>query len=293
MKKSLRQAIRLYPYGKQIKLILLLVLRKAGLSLFGNEHDAFLKLMHLVQLIENGVTFRRVGKGLLEAVLSLNDREIKCLLRQSGSDLKVLETVILQEEYKSAKDYLLTKNNVRIIVDAGANIGLTTLYLFAFFPATKYIVIEPDAENFKLLQQNLHLNGIKNVIALQKALWKNNEPLMLDASFRDGLEWSRSVIKADTNMQTSELHFVEAITLSEVCDLVNDKIDLLKVDIEGAELHLFNDELFLSTLQEQVENLVIEIHDEYQIREKIHTYFKSKKYLVDEGRDVAFFYKLN
>src|SRR5262249_35244366 len=75
------------------------------------------------------------------------------LLRTFVGDLFVLFEVMSMGAY-SIPETVLPRDQVRVIIDCGANIGLTSLYLAAHYPHARVYSVEPDAENFALLRLN-------------------------------------------------------------------------------------------------------------------------------------------
>jgi FkbM family methyltransferase len=187
-------------------------------------------------------------------------------LRRHGSDFRVFGQVLRDKEYQELIELIgryQPKESVKYIIDAGANIGLTTLYFKRFFPGALTVSIEPDEENFKLLAQNVRLNGLLKVYPLKAALWKSNENLEIDNSFRDGLEWSRSVKPA----QAVQRQTVPGKTVQDfMTQFEMPHIDILKIDIEGAEQYVFEDSEQVEQFLSKTKFIAIEIHDECQVR---------------------------
>src|SRR5688572_6336531 len=69
-------------------------------------------------------------------------------LRLKTSDLPTLQKVWRDEEYRFDGD-------PKFIVDAGANIGIASIYFATKFPNARVIAIEPEPENFTLLEKNI------------------------------------------------------------------------------------------------------------------------------------------
>jgi FkbM family methyltransferase len=293
MKRSLQQAISVFPYKEQLHLYFLLVCQKAGFNKMSVGHELLAECQHYVQLIENGVAIKRKKNGLLEFVFLINGKSCIFFVRRYSSDARVFETVILHEEYKSAKEHLVLQKKPRpVIIDAGGNVGFTTIYLHAFFPEAKFIIIEPDAANYQLLQKNITINHIERVTLLEHALWVNEDGLVIDDSFRDGQEWSLTVRSAGSIPEGGEQKKVSGVTLASLCTKAgNEQVDLLKIDVEGAERFLFKDVLFISTIEKHVKNLVIEIHDEYTIRPLIFDTMHNLGFGFQEFGDVTLFFR--
>jgi FkbM family methyltransferase len=202
--------------------------------------------------------------------------------------------VLLDEEYKVAAQGLKTNtsNDRLVIIDAGANIGLTTLYFFIFFPASKFILLEPDKDNLEVLKKNLSVNGILNAIVLQKALWVAEAKLIIDHSFRDGKEWSLTVKQCENKAIIHSEIQIEGISLQRICDDYDIiEVELFKMDIEGAERFLFNDISFMTALKTYVKRMVIEIHDEFKIRNTIMHEMEVADFLTIESGEVTYFEK--
>jgi FkbM family methyltransferase len=203
-------------------------------------------------------------------ILTINDDpalgQYSVALRRHSSDFHVFTQVLRDKEYQELVNlvgHYQPKESIRYIVDAGANIGLTTLFFKKYFPDALTVSIEPDAENFKLLQQNVRLNGLLNVCPLRAALWKSNENLEIDSSFRDGLEWSRSVKPA----QALQRQVVPGKTVQDImAQFAMPHLDILKIDIEGAEQYVFEEAQQVRQFLSKTKFIAIEIHDEYAVR---------------------------
>lgn len=293
MKKSLQKAIAVFPFIEQVQLFFFLFCRKVGFNTGGKATELSVECEQYVQLIEKGVSIKRENDTILQLQYSLNQRPCKFFIRRKGSDIKVFETVILQEEYKTSKDQLaFTNNNQPQIIDAGGNIGFTTIYLYAFFPSASFIVIEPDIDNYELLKKNIGANQIEKATLLQNALWVNEDELEIDDSFRDGQEWSLTVRSANSSAEEGKQKKVKGVTLSALQKHTDfHEIDLLKIDVEGAERFLFREHTFVNTLRDYVKNLVIEIHDEYEIRPVIYNAMQNEGFEKKEDGDVTLFFK--
>lgn len=146
----------------------------------------------------------------------------------------------------------LPPDPVRLIVDAGANIGDSTVWYLNRFPDATVIAIEPDPENFKMLEQNCRPYGDRAVL-IQAALWHNDDDVlrMVDAS----MESAKSVSKAPGDSEFA-CHCVSVQNLLKRSS--SERIDIFKCDIEGSELGLFSHgaEEWLP----RVRNIAIELH---------------------------------
>lgn len=167
--------------------------------------------------------------------------------RPATSDVEVIRDVLIERQYRAAHPQL----NVRTIIDAGANIGLTCLYFKEQFPDARIIALEPDADNFELLCKNTaNLDGIT---CLREALWHRDEPV--EIINRSAEPWAFRVNRA-TTAGASTVPGTCVTTLLQRFNL--SRIDYLKIDIEGAERDVFGGN---TDWLDSVGLIAIELHD--------------------------------
>lgn len=154
-------------------------------------------------------------------------------LRNGTSDFAVFSQVFLMRQYD-----LPIVPTAEFIVDAGANVGLASLYFLWRNPRARVVSIEPDAENFAIARENLAAFAHRCQL-IHGALWSESRTLVLSrGTFRDGRHWASQTLPDET--ASSER--VRAYTVDEVAsEAAFERIDLLKIDIEGAELQVFRD----------------------------------------------------
>src|ERR1019366_9032856 len=141
-----------------------------------------------------------------------------------------------------------------IILDCGANIGITSLFFAAQYPNARIYSIEPDPNNFVLLERNARqeprISPICGAIVSHIC-----ERVYLTT---DAPAWGNSIAQSEMGVA------VKAWTIDEICrENGVTHIDLLKVDIEGAEKELFASGEFLR----RVNCVVIELHNDYGIKD--------------------------
>lgn len=172
-------------------------------------------------------------------------------LRLGTTDVLAFDQVFLEQEYD-----FQTKSPPRTIVDAGANIGLASIYFANRYPDARIISIEPDEGNFKALQRNVA--PYKNIIPLHAALWDKNEQISLvDPGLGEWGFMTEGGGNGETHGKVRSL--VQALTVDRIMqDHGLEKIDILKIDIEGAELEVFRD---TSAWIGKVDAIIIELHE--------------------------------
>jgi FkbM family methyltransferase len=166
-------------------------------------------------------------------------------LRNSKGDFISFREIFFKKEYELNLPHI----NPSIIIDAGANIGLTSVYFANRYPTARIICIEPDPENFACVVKNV--SGYKTIIPLNKALWNTSEMLSLtNKGFGD-----RGFMIEEGNEKTTE-----GISLTALMQQYNlTHIDILKIDIEGSEKEVFSSGY--EDWPPKTKCLVIELHD--------------------------------
>ena len=292
MKQSLRKAISLFSISEQAGLYACIVLKKNSFKIPEKFVSIFTECYIYVRLIEKNIDLVKGGNKLIRANFLLRDQNISIFLRRNSSDFDVFKSVILEEEYAIVIKETQKLSENPTIVDAGGNIGLTSIYFNVFYPQADFVIIEPDEKNFSILKMNIDANKFKKVIFLQKALWVASKKLEINNSFRDGKEWSLSVKEPVSDSENSHNSSLEGITLQDIrFQNKIDCIDILKIDIEGGEVSLFKNQEFLELINTKVSNMVIEIHDEFNIREYINDNMSRFKFSKIVDKDLTFYSK--
>jgi len=150
--------------------------------------------------------------------------------------------------------YYIKENgrSIRTIIDAGANIGSETFRFRIHYPNAKILAIEASSENFKILKKNF--SDDPNTKLINKAVWKSSGELYL----YDG-GGSQSFYVNDADNKGVIVGKIEAISLNEILQSQEiDEIDILKLDVEGAEKEIFSENLEWLQL---VNCLVFEVPD--------------------------------
>jgi FkbM family methyltransferase len=174
--------------------------------------------------------------------------------RPQSSDLDVFSQIFIHREYRCLDD----TTDVGVVIDCGANVGYSAAYFLSRFPSCMVIAVEPDQSNFAALERNLSPYG-RRCRAIRSGVWSENVGLVMHESpFRDGREWARRVRPALAG-ETVEMEAVDIQTLIDSCD--TERISILKIDIEGAELEVFSSAGWRGWI-DRVDTVVIEVHGE-------------------------------
>ena len=133
------------------------------------------------------------------------------------------------------------------ILDCGANIGISVLNYKRRFPGARIKAFEPDPAICRVLRENLVRNGAGDVQVIEAAAWTRNGDVTFMSHGTDGG-------RIDKNASQGGSGRVATVDLR---DYLNEPIDLLKLDVEGAEYELVDHARGALT---SVASLVLECH---------------------------------
>jgi FkbM family methyltransferase len=156
-------------------------------------------------------------------------------------EIGVLQAIFLKSEYESTGD-------PAVIFDLGANVGFAALFFSRRHPAAQITAVEADPRTYRRLVRNVQ--QLPNVTSLHRAVAGEDGSLNFFSS--------SSSISSSTRRTGSDDQVV-AVPGSRLETLMNemgvDHIDLLKIDIEGAEF-----EVLANAPLERINEIVAEIH---------------------------------
>lgn len=186
---------------------------------------------------------------LLRLLPSVASERTRCVLlsgdvpvhyRRNRGDLHALREVWLDEAYRLPFDL-----RPRTVVDLGANIGLTSLWLRGRYEVDRIVAVEPSTDNVRVLRKNLPHACVTVIHAA--------------VGPEDGIACFATSAQSHLGRVASVGSRVRQVSMHTVLDALAPAttIDLLKVDIEGAETQLFSGDLTWLT---RVRSIVIEIH---------------------------------
>lgn len=189
-----------------------------------------------------------LGKGGF--VIHRSDRDPGTIIREDNStDIWVFQQIFILSGYR----HIAGRHAVRIIIDAGAYVGFSSIAFAELYPHAFIYALEPEESNFQALLRNTR--HYPNIKAIQAAVWK--EDGFLEVKDERGGQWS--YIGQETSKASAQC--VPAITLQSLMEQYRlPRIDILKIDIEGAETAVFEAPACHAWLP-HVRMLVIELHD--------------------------------
>lgn len=171
---------------------------------------------------------------------SIRTKKIKNKIRMELDITEYLQAYLyLFGNYESQTIKFLKKyiHKGNYIFDVGANIGYMSL-LFSKFtgPEGKIFAFEPETNNFSMLQKNILLNNVNNIFSYKVACSENEEELKLYLS--EGINKGQHTL-LKVHQENEQFEIVKTIKLDDFFALNHlDRIDLIKIDVEGAELEV-------------------------------------------------------
>lgn len=142
------------------------------------------------------------------------------------------------------------------ICDIGANLGFCSLYLKSRFPNSVIYCFEPLDVNFQYLRTNLELNPDREIVPIHAGVASERGTITLYSGCDDDFPTDSSSIRANG---AGTLFTVDTVRLEDVIDEYRiAKIDLLKVDCEGAEYDIFYNSR--QGVFDIVDNIVMDVH---------------------------------
>lgn len=172
-------------------------------------------------------------------------------LRGQCTDLEVYKKIFVDQEYRPPMP-LAAQN----ILDLGANTGMASLYFHFLFPDASIVAVEPDVDNFAMLQRNT--SHLPNVTCIHGAAWSRDGHIQLQDP---GIgAWGYRATDAPQAASTASPQ-VPCFTLDTLIQTYLDgRCDLLKIDVEGAEKEIFANP---GSSLDAIRSIVIELHDRY------------------------------
>lgn len=218
-----------------------------------NYFRVYLQTVGLLGLLR-AIIGKISGKTFFVTVSRI-DCKYPFVIRIPSSDVAVCHQVFIEKEYDFQADKIPLS-----IVDAGANIGLASIYFANKYPSATIIAIEPELLNYQLLQQNS--SYYSNIKAVNAALWNANGEIRLVDPGRGKWGYITKLIGSEDCSERKSMQAVRAVTIDSVIesyDLI--EVDILKIDIEGAEKEVFNHSL---PWIDKINFIIIEVHEHFK-----------------------------
>jgi FkbM family methyltransferase len=155
-------------------------------------------------------------------------------VRPNSSDLATFREVFVDEVY-GALPHVIPE--VDWIVDLGANIGLSSLYLLQRYPGARVLAVEPHEVNVALLRHNLEpwvASGRCRIV--HAAAW-SEDCVLCSATPSDAMHFASFRVRVPATSDVATIRGLSMRSLFE--ETAAREVQLVKIDVEGAESALF------------------------------------------------------
>lgn len=202
-----------------------------------------------------------LGIGTVALALPGNRHPIH--LRKGTTDKDVFFQIYLIREYDfagsqqfqwltAAYEDSRARGETPLIIDAGANIGLSARWFADLFPEARIYALEPDEGNYAMLCANT--KDFPNIMPLHAALWDNSSAKIVIANSADPASCYRVTETGDRGGSSLTVYTVPDIMRMAGAP----RLLLAKIDIEGGEDALFRSN---TTWLDNTDAMAIELHD--------------------------------
>lgn len=174
---------------------------------------------------------------------------LRVCLRAGTTDRKVFDEVFLERIYAPFAAAVPRETRPLVLVDLGANIGLSALFLHRALGFSQVITIEPDLGNLRMLRRNLQDNHVPHEAVQAFAGGERGYAQILDSGHG---AWGLRMGEACE----------DGIPVLPLAEIIPDAPGgaVLKCDIEGAERHLFP---HIAEWDALVRFIILELHTEF------------------------------
>lgn len=185
-------------------------------------------------------------------------------LRAGTTDSKVFDEIFIDQIYASFTNSIPYDQRSTVLVDLGANIGLSALFFERRLRFDRIIAVEPDSENVKALRRNLE-NAIAESTVIQAFAGGSRGFAKLDDAGYGA--WGLRMGEASS----------EGVPVMLLADLVPEVPGgvLLKCDIEGAERYIFPQ---IAEWDSLVNFIILELHTEFFTWEQLKSALEVSNY---------------
>jgi FkbM family methyltransferase len=197
------------------------------------------------------------GPNKLSRWINLFRLSLRPSRRILGFDVQCLSPQLLLQLYHEVfarEEYLFPcDTEAPVILDCGANIGMATLFFKWLYPQSKVTAFEPDPTTFQVLRRNIQQNHLGEVSVHNVALWDQQGELSFYVPQHEpgSLRMSCNPSRAQGRQIT--------VPSRRLSDYIEGPIDLLKLDVEGAEHRVICD-LVQSGKIGWIRQMIVEYH---------------------------------
>jgi FkbM family methyltransferase len=209
------------------------------------------------------------------------------VLRENSTDRKVFDEIFLENTYADcAASCASAFNNTAapvVLIDLGANIGLSAIALARQLQPAGIVAVEPDAANFAMLQRNLRLAGLSDRAKAIRAFAGAERGFAELVDSGNGAWGMRMGAPARAGIPVWRIEDLAALAKHIFDDAghlsgggSNPAKIVLKCDIEGAEAQLFQS---LARWEHLVDRVILELHTEFLSVESLRAALDASRFV--------------
>ena len=215
------------------------------------KEQRYIYIINRLLRIFNKLPYFTMGETLKKPIIVKNSYGL-FYCRDRTFDLHIISDTY---EYNVRKIIEKLSKKSKIIIDVEANIGKYSILASKSNPHAKVFAIEPEKENFEVLEKNKILNNCKNLELIKVALNDKNQKVKL---YKAEVNKGGHSLKYSSNSRNFEI--VEGKKFEDIFTNKIKKVDLMKIDAEGAELEILKGtQKFLK--EKKIKNIIIELND--------------------------------
>lgn len=159
-------------------------------------------------------------------------------LRPASNDSYTFREIFIERVYEVLTHHIA---QARTVIDLGANIGMASIYFRGCWPDAKLVCVEPAIDNIELLKKNMHhpiADG--TCLVMYGAVWGHSGSVAITPLEKGHVNQRSCYEEKDVGMG----QLVPAYTVRHIINQSGFTfVDVLKIDIEGAEVELFRGEV--------------------------------------------------
>lgn len=142
------------------------------------------------------------------------------------------------------------------IIDIGSHIGISVLYFKSIYPDSTIVCFEPNPTSFKVLEENLYINDLKDISLHNIAIWKHKGKKILYIDSQD-TGWDSNSSFVENGWTGKERTKTISVNTDVLKTYVTRDVDMLKIDTEGSEISILKSNF---EILNRVKNIAVEYH---------------------------------
>jgi len=208
------------------------------------------------KLVEASKKQGQILKNAAKLKIKVRNNEYEFIYPKYSCMVSVVSNVLQGKDYPIIK---LPGYSPTTIVDIGANVGATAIYLYSAYPNAKIYCYEPSHENFAYLKENT--KQFEKIQVFPYGLFEKDCEIPLYKGATNSAQ-NTVMVSREASKITESIKLVN--TSGEMKRRYLTNISILKIDTEGCEVPILS-EIF--TVVQNIDIIYLEYHSEEDRRE--------------------------